>query len=482
MWRKKLQKGVLAILTVGILIIGTIAALLLVRGNTITSSGISETGTVRLQVSPATQLSAFLDEQPKSVTSNNTLENVQPGTYQLRITKEGYTAWQQEIKVEAGLVTDVSVKLFPEELKLSQITQTNIGQTIFTSDRRRVFYVVSNSPLGGNVGIWQQSLVKSNIPLIEEQPVKITNITEPISTAIAAGTLQLTPSSNGDKLLLKAANLYYLLDTNRYNEPSNENMLNFSYQIDSIQWLRDNTNLVIKSGEVLVDYEVSSKKSTIITYTTGSQPVYALQQNSVAFILGSTLYRYNNGTTAEVELENITLPQGITAVFSGRDISESLLLNVGNKLYFLYITESFLGELGEYTLVSQSPNGLNLLVQDASNKFLSLNLDISLTQGNVKTAVFNTALGEELNVVSIHWDGASNFFSYRLNNEADKLYSADQTGNNVNLILQSENLPPISSYNVLPDASGLIILLRDTRGTTETDVRQNLYELKLIAE
>lgn len=477
---RRVRRYLAVTVTLILLLVGTFLALLLVRGNTFSlSGGITETGTIRLEISPTSNFVVFLDEQRQNVTSNNTVENVKPGEYTLKITKDQYTNWQQPVVVREGLVTDVSVRLFPESLKLTQITKSNISQATYSQSQRYSFFVVKDSPLGGNVGIWRQTLVKSNIPLIEEQPVKITNLTEPILNALNNNTLRMLPSNNADRLLLEISGSYYILDSNRYNEPTEANQLLLSYRVDDIKWLKDANNLVIKSGNLLIDYEISSKKSTVITFQNDSAPVYTVQQGTIIYYVNNKLYRYNNGTSQELELENVVLPANIRSIVGAETNDTNLLLLTESNTYFVYIPGSYLGDLGKYSLVSSSPTGRNLIVKDSNNQFQSLQVDISLTRNTVEVDTKATALPAGLNVSSIKWDANSNFFVYRENDVTDKLYTADRRGNNINLVLLSENMTEGSAYTITPDASSLVILLDDDT-ISETERRSNLYELNFV--
>lgn len=450
--------------------------LLIVRGNTITTDGISETGTIRLDISPSNGFEVYLNEQKQSVTSNNTVSSIQPGEYNLKITSPKYTVWQQQVVVYAGLVTDVSVKLFPESLKLEQITKTSIQQVAFASNNRQVFYLVQDSQLGGNIGLWEQNLVKNNIPLVDEQPVKLSNLTLPLSIGIAKNALSLIPAPNGEKLLVESASDFYVLDGNRYNEPTTANKLNFSFPVDKIDWLKDSSNLLIQSSSLLLDYELQTGKTTLITYQLAQAPIYSQQISSVVYYLNGKLYRYSNGQSTEIKLENISLPKNVTNIYSSQSNDSSLIIKTDGKLYYLYLPQSYIGELGSYQLVSFAPNGGSLIVKSAQGEFKSIEITISLTRSLVESNTRTTTLGSDFDPSSLVWDPASNFFVFRRLKEATKIYSADNTGNNIQAILSSENLLPGYDYKILSDGNSLVILLRDDQAAQTK--RNNLYSLK----
>lgn len=464
------------VLTAAILLGGTVFALLMVRGNTITPSGITQTGTIRLDVSPPGNLTVLLNEQRQNVTSNGTVENINPGEYTLKISKDGYRTWQQPVKVQAGLVTNLSAKLFPEALNLEQITQTSIAEATFAASGQFAFYIVTESPLGANVGIWRQPLVQIGLPLIEERAIKISNITPAIAQSIAQKNLRIIPAPNGDKLLLLLGNEVFNLAADKYSEPGQNNRLVFDYRIDQIDWLSNNS-LLIQSGNLLIEYNLERQVSNVVVFQNDISPVFSNHKNGSSYVIkGGQIYRYNDSKTALVELENIVLPQDVTQVITPLQNEDVVLLVAGGNLYYLYIPTSYLTNLGPVGLLSVSPNGQYLFVKDTENKILSVQVNISLVQNTVGTSVTPTSIPSELDVNNLKWDSSSRFVLYQTN-EPDKLFSADRLGQNISLVLLSENILPGNSFSISPNGDRINLLLNDDK---EGSLRKNLYQLELV--
>lgn len=465
------------IITTGILIVGTLLALLLVRGNTLTPGGITQTGTIRLDVSPTQGFSVFLNEQKQNLTSNSTVENITPGEYTVRIVRTGYAEWQQPVEVQAGLVTTVSAKLFPESLQLDQITKSNISEVFFSASRRYAFYIVTDSPLGSNVGIWRQSLVPSGIPLIEERAVKITNITPAIASAIAAQNLRLLPTEDGSKILLILGAAIHLLDAGSYNEPSASNLINLSYQVDSIAWLNQASNLVIRSGNLLADYNIADVRTTVISYTNDTTPVFAVRSNSVYYYAQNQLWKYSGGTSRLIDLENISLPAGTSEIITPEANENILILKASNSYHYLYLSASYIKDLGAVEILTVSPNGQLLITKDPTGALASIELDISLVQNSAEVKTKATTLPTTLDASTITWDTGSRFFIFKQTSISDSLFSADRYGENITTLLTSENILTGKNYNITPNGENVIILLSDNN---EGSTRQNLYQLSLI--
>jgi len=72
----------------------------------------------------------YLDGELTTAT-NSTLSGVKPGTYQVKIERDGYFPWEKNIEVKAGLVTEIIALLPPLSPSLTAVTQE--GARLVTS-------------------------------------------------------------------------------------------------------------------------------------------------------------------------------------------------------------------------------------------------------------------------------------------------------------------------------------------------------------
>lgn len=481
--RKSLPRIVLGIFSTMVLTGGIIVALIYAQGNTITTTGIQATGTIKVNIAPDGEFAAFLNEEPKRVsTSSNTLDNVTAGEYTLRISREGYNDWQQVVTVESGLVTDVSVQLFPAEFDFEQLTKTNVNQMFLGQSSRYAYYSVTDSPIGSNLGIWQQTLQQSNIPLISETPTKISNLPSSIKEIAANGELELIPSPNDSSAILIANNRYFILATNTTNTLDETTELVLDYPILDISWL-NNSNLMIHSTNMIVDYDVSDKTSKIIIFNDTNDLIYTKTSSGIAFVRNNTLFTYLNDSLREVVLENISLPPQINAIYGSQiNDNELILQTLSNNLYFLDTTNSLLTSLGNYEIVQLAPSARSLLVNDGE-KIVSINIKVSLVRNKIEIQKRNSEVTDFTNISKLEWSPNSNFFVYQTkSDEFSTLYSADAQGHNIVEILQLENLNTDLQFAIPFDNSGVIVNLSDSLVSTTSDTRGNLYKLKFQIE
>jgi tetratricopeptide (TPR) repeat protein len=79
-------------------------------------------GQLSINSTPSAQV--YINDQEKGTTPL-TLDNLEPGTYQLKLTKEGYEAWQQEVQVKVGETTQITatLSLIPEDKEYQKFFQ-----------------------------------------------------------------------------------------------------------------------------------------------------------------------------------------------------------------------------------------------------------------------------------------------------------------------------------------------------------------------
>ncbi len=468
MLRTKYTANLISALTIVLFAIITVLALLIVRGNTISPDGVTATGTIRLLVTPTTELAVYLDEKPQKVSTGNVVESVPPGNYTIRVERNGYASWKQNIEVKVGLVTDVTAQLFPQALNLSQVTQTNIDTLAFTSDNRQVFYFVSDSPLGSEIGLWKNQLQNSAIiSFTEDTPVKIANVTELES---------IIPSPDGGKLVIKINEQFNLLDGNSLNVIGTDTVLNFPFPVDTITWLTGD-NLLVVSDQLLIDYQISTEKYTLITYQGKEiEPTYAISDSTVIFLWNNTLYKYSNGVTAPLKLENISLPENIVNIYTADTTADYMLLQtVTDELYAIFLPQSYIGLVGKYELLSQGPDGSNFLLASEDGKLIAGELKISIIQKSAEIALTESSLSAS-EIEALVWDTGSKYFIFRYTSDLSTLWAADTGGGNLTDLLTSDRIVSPMSACILPGGEEIVLLLRDD---TTSPSRQNLYSLKL---
>ena len=108
----------------------------------------------------------YINGQVKTAT-DDTL-NLEPGTYNVELKKNGFFPWSKTLKVEPSLVTQTNALLFPSTTDLKAITYTGVINPNIAPNNSRLVYAVSHEATTSassdpESGIWMLEL--SDLPL-----------------------------------------------------------------------------------------------------------------------------------------------------------------------------------------------------------------------------------------------------------------------------------------------------------------------------
>jgi len=141
------------LITLGVLsflIIGTYIAIKWAEGYRYNLSQRMVEGTGLLVANSMPQgASVYLDDLLTTAT-DDTL-HLQPGDYQIRLEKDGYTPWQKKLKIEKELVTQTNARLFPSVPSLSAITVNSATDPHASPDGQKIAYKIGAKVLGSDI-------------------------------------------------------------------------------------------------------------------------------------------------------------------------------------------------------------------------------------------------------------------------------------------------------------------------------------------
>jgi hypothetical protein len=124
-----------------VIVVGFIA---FARGYRITpqnDSMISSTGILTVGSGPKAA-KIFVNGELKGVTDSNL--TLPPDVYQIRVTKEGYTSWEKEVRLKGEIVQSLEAILFPKNPSLSPLTNLGIRKALPVGNSNRVLLFVDN--------------------------------------------------------------------------------------------------------------------------------------------------------------------------------------------------------------------------------------------------------------------------------------------------------------------------------------------------
>ena len=145
--------------------------------------------------------------------TDNTL-NLDPGTYDIEIKKDGYHTWSKKLKIEAELVTETNAQLFPTSPSLEPLTYTGATMPVPAPDGTKLSFTVASSSAVAKNGLYVQELTSSPIAL--NKTARQIARTE---TGYDYTTSNYTWSPNGSEILVSfKTGSHILLDATKFND------------------------------------------------------------------------------------------------------------------------------------------------------------------------------------------------------------------------------------------------------------------------
>lgn len=97
----------------------------------------------------------FVDDRLSSVTDDTLYLN--PGTYQVKIIKNGYNTWSKTIPVKAEIVSITDARLFPSIPSSNPLTFYKIDSPLISPDGTKIIYLQTGSPFETDNGLYVMS-------------------------------------------------------------------------------------------------------------------------------------------------------------------------------------------------------------------------------------------------------------------------------------------------------------------------------------
>ncbi|MEX0617016.1 MAG: PEGA domain-containing protein [Candidatus Woykebacteria bacterium] len=200
----------------------------------------------------------YINEELRGATDNS-ITNLPPGKYKVRLSKEGFSDWVKELEVEKERVMPIEVYLFPSAPSLSALTFTGVISPNLSPDGQKIAYGIENN---NNEGLWvldfgTRQLIFSKSP---QQIVKDTS-----SLRFSESSFVWASDSRSILSTLKDSSgktKSFLLDSGRLNETFDD--VSTSSKDLQDQWKKDEdvkqTDRLSKLGEEAEKLSLGSSK------------------------------------------------------------------------------------------------------------------------------------------------------------------------------------------------------------------------------
>lgn len=153
----------------------------------------------------------------KLTSATNSTITLEPGWYNVRIEKEGYSAWEKRLRVQGEVVAKTDTILFPINPSLSPITVTGVANPKLSPDGNKIVFTVSKAN-----NLVQETVDGSGVFVLDlnDRPLGATRNFRQIakdSPLLSFENATYTWDPTGKQVLAQINNRYFLLDANSLN-------------------------------------------------------------------------------------------------------------------------------------------------------------------------------------------------------------------------------------------------------------------------
>lgn len=136
----------------------------------------------------------YVEGELRSATNNSF--NINPGWYQVTISKEGYISWQKQLRIQGEIVSRADAYLFPANPSLSPLTTLGVKKPLLSPDGTNIAYLIPSDHLENGLakkaGLWVYGLSETALGR-NRDPIQLAAVTEAFD--IEKATLQWSPDS-----------------------------------------------------------------------------------------------------------------------------------------------------------------------------------------------------------------------------------------------------------------------------------------------
>ncbi|MBD3279647.1 MAG: PEGA domain-containing protein [Candidatus Pacebacteria bacterium] len=255
-------KVIYTFLSAAIIITGTYLAIQYAKGNyRLTKKGFApETGLLSANSFPP-GAQVLIDD--KLVTATDDTIYLEPGEYQLKIIKNGYSPWQKTVRIQEELVTQTNAELFRRTPSLTPLTFSGVTNLSISPDGQKIiFYTDSASPASKN-GLYILELNNNNLLPLEKEPRQIAADDESFNLTNA----NFIWSPNSSEIMLLTDSHQVLLDPGKDNKLAELPDIRFNRKQILAEWEEE---MYIRERQFLAEFP----NDIIKIATTSAKNVY----------------------------------------------------------------------------------------------------------------------------------------------------------------------------------------------------------------
>lgn len=349
------------------------------------------------------------------------LNQLKPGEYKIKISKENYLPWEKNIEVTGNSTSFIDKVILFKDSQASILKTEKIQQWFDGSDRYAIFHKENN----GTKELWLFDAYDESQDLLYRQVINpLSNANQEIDTG--------DWSAQSTYFLWKNNNEHKIFNINNLNEdPVDLDKLVLPNTVKQYQWNKGNDNILYILNDNNEVWQVNiNNRNTIkladlskesVAMAVVDQVIYYLENNDTSV----TLYQNKNNETLKLmnfSAGNYRLKSLAENIFSVQDLNTQ---------------KSYLFVINKDQLTFQEINALNLKLSPSKNKFAysSNTFEIWTLENFYSTekkgdTYLLTRLSQPPE--NLQWHNSNEYLYYTINNEL-KIIELDGRGNQRNI-------------------------------------------------
>lgn len=328
----KIRLSLLSLTVIVLATLGIIASLY-ARGYRFDSKNLKVNPNGLLVVnSPTIGAQLYINGELKSAT-NSTI-SLSPGTYDIKVKKEGYTDWDKRIEIQKEIVTEIEPLLFPSALSLSALTFNGVFSPVQSPDLSKIVYA-------NKEGLWLVEVV--DLPLgFSREPRIVTD------GDLSDSSWEFSPDSR--EILLTTKLGAYLLDLSK-NTPQPQR-----------------TNISSQKKKILSGWQEKKQKQNLEKLARLPLELREIFTSRTSYLLFSP----DEQKILYTASESATIAEGLVKPLPGASSQKQVrVINIGNNyIYDIKEDRNFLITDQENPVLWLT-NSRNVLISEKNKIFIS---------------------------------------------------------------------------------------------------------------
>lgn len=385
---KSILRIILPLASLGIFLIASIVVLIISQGRRLEDDGnLIQTGIIRITSIPSESIKAYVNNEEVTL-SDFRITGIVPGFVTLRLSKEGYTSWEKQVKVESGVVKDVFAQLYPNTVDFAKVTEQNIDKVFYSPDSQYIYYtILDNQALNG---IWRIRLNRNLLDFSNRvQPTQLIKFSNEEIAELSDGDYSVEIAPNNNKLLLKINSNYILYNLAENNKRTLLNTV-LGGDIDNLRWFREDQSIIYSKGSYYFEYDFANQQISLIKFD-GDNNI-GISANNIYFVKDNQIYIYTNKATSLYKFNNKLqglLPVKIDQIYTIQDNPNIFVISTDQILLYVDVQKEFIDVIDTTAQFYKALNNGRLILYSKGDELYSYFTEDNFASSSLDTFNYN---------------------------------------------------------------------------------------------